>query len=99
MLDWGAATPVQFRAAPLPVRSKAIPGLLLEFLEQQVTLIQTAIKGRKPDASKLHLADFTIAQDAAGVPLAITCPEGQTVPVNARGQTPALCGRLCQRHL
>ena len=49
--------------------------------EQQVTLIQTAIKGRKPDASKLHLADFTIAQDAAGVPLAITCPEGQTVPV------------------
>jgi hypothetical protein len=49
--------------------------------EHQVTLIQTAIKGRKPDASKLHLADFTMAQDAAGVPLAITCPEGQTVPV------------------
>ncbi len=49
--------------------------------KQQVTLIQTAIKGPKPDASKLHLADFTIAQDAAGVPLTITCPEGQTVPV------------------
>ena len=49
--------------------------------EQQVSLIQTAIKGRKPDSGKLHLADFTIAQDAEGVPLAITCPEGQTVPV------------------
>ena len=49
--------------------------------EQQVILIQTAIKGRKPDSGKLHLADFTIAQDAEGVPLAITCPEGQTVPV------------------
>ncbi len=49
--------------------------------EQQVTLIQTAIKGRKPAASKLHLADFAIMQDAAGVPLEITCPQGQTVPV------------------
>ena len=49
--------------------------------EQQVTLIQTAIKGRKPDSGKLHLADFAITQDAEGVPLAITCPEGQTVPV------------------
>ena len=49
--------------------------------EQQVTLIQTAIKGHKPDSGNLHLADFTIAQDAEGVSLAITCPEGQTVPV------------------
>jgi hypothetical protein len=49
--------------------------------EQQVILIQTAIKGRKPDSGKLHLADFTIVQAAEGVPLAITCPEGQTVPV------------------
>lgn len=66
---------------------------------QQVILIQTAIKGRKPDTGKLHLADFTIAQDAAGVPLAITCPEGQTVPVTpgtkpqrfAAQFTPATC--------
>ena len=29
-------------------------------LEHSVTLIQTAIKGRKPDSAKLHLADFAI---------------------------------------
>ena len=49
--------------------------------EQQVTLIQTAIVGRKPDTHKLHLADFAITQDDQGVPLTITCPQGQTVPV------------------
>jgi len=47
----------------------------------QVTLIQTAIRGRKPNTAKLHLADFAITQDAQGLPLAITCPQGQTVPV------------------
>ena len=30
--------------------------------DQQVTLIQSAIKGRKPDTDKLHLADFAIAK-------------------------------------
>lgn len=54
--------------------------------EQQVTLIQTAIKGRKPDPATLHLADFVITQDAAGVPLEITCPEGQSVPVTPGGK-------------
>jgi hypothetical protein len=49
--------------------------------EQQVTLIQTAIVGRKPDTHKLHLADFAITQDDQGVPLTITCPQGQTMPV------------------
>ena len=49
--------------------------------EQQVTLIQTAIVGRKPDTHKLHLADFAITQDDQGVPLTITCPQGHTVPV------------------
>jgi hypothetical protein len=49
--------------------------------EQQVTLIQTAIVGPKPDADKLRLADFAITQDAQGLPLTITCPQGQTVPV------------------
>ena len=54
--------------------------------EQQVTLIQTAIKGRKPDSAKLHLADFALTQDAQGVPLEITCPQGQTVPVTPRAK-------------
>jgi len=49
--------------------------------EAQVTLIQTAIRGRKPNTEKLHLADFAITQDAQGRPLDITCPQGQTVPV------------------
>ena len=49
--------------------------------EQQVTLIQTAIVGPKPDPAKLHLADFAITQDAQGLPLTIICPQGQTVPV------------------
>jgi Transposase DDE domain len=49
--------------------------------EQQVTLIQTAIVGPKPDPEKLHLADFAITQDDHGLPLTITCPQGQTVSV------------------
>jgi hypothetical protein len=49
--------------------------------EQQVTLIQTAITGPKPDPQTLHLADFSITQDDQGVPLTITCPQGQAVSV------------------
>jgi len=52
----------------------------------QVTLIQTAIRGRKPNTGKLHLADFAITQDAQGLPLDITCPQGQTVPVTHSGK-------------
>lgn len=52
----------------------------------QVTLIQTAIRGRKPNPEKLHLADFAITQDAQGHPLDITCPQGRTVPVVPNGQ-------------
>ena len=51
--------------------------------EQQVTLIQTAITGPKPSAKMLRLADFAITQDAQGVPLALTCPQGQCLPVTA----------------
>jgi len=47
----------------------------------QVTLIQTAIRGRKPNSEKLHLVDFAITQDAQGRPLDITCPQGQTVAI------------------
>jgi hypothetical protein len=54
--------------------------------EAQVTLIQTAIRGRKPNTEKLHLADFAITQDAQGLPLDITCPQGQTVLVTPSGK-------------
>jgi len=51
--------------------------------EQQVTLIQTAITGPRPSANMMRLVDFAISQDAQGVPLALTCPQGQCVPVLA----------------
>jgi hypothetical protein len=54
--------------------------------EAQVTLIQTAIRGRRPNTEKLHLADFAITQDAQGLPLDITCPQGQTVLVTPGGK-------------
>jgi Transposase DDE domain len=52
----------------------------------QVTLIQTAIRGRKPNTEKLHLADFAITQNTQGLPLDITCPQGQTVLVTPSGK-------------
>jgi hypothetical protein len=53
---------------------------------QRVDLVQTAICGTKPKADQLHLADFDIPQDAQGVPLKITCSQGQTVPVVAKSK-------------
>lgn len=43
--------------------------------------VQTAIRGRKQNADKLHLSDFDIEFDAGGNPSAISCPQGQTVSV------------------
>ena len=48
--------------------------------EQDVQLIQTAIRGRTPDPDKVHLSDFTIKFNAKGKPSKVTCPQGQTVP-------------------
>lgn len=47
-------------------------------LAQQVTQIQTAVRGVPPDPQHFGLADYTFALDAAGVPEQITCPAGQT---------------------
>jgi len=49
--------------------------------EQEVRLIQTAIRGAPPDPDKFCLADFDIQQDEKGTPTTLTCPQGQTVPV------------------
>jgi len=49
--------------------------------EQNVTLIQTAIRGAQPDPNKFSLSDFRIQQDEKGDPATLTCPQGQTVPV------------------
>ncbi|MGC1375762.1 MAG: transposase [Anaerolineales bacterium] len=66
--------------------------------EQNIVLIQTAIRGAQPDPDKFTLADFDIQQDEQGHPTALTCPQGQTVPVTAGRTTgwqarfdPAIC--------
>jgi hypothetical protein len=47
----------------------------------QVEQIQTGINGPILDPTKLHLVDFEIEQNEQGVPTRITCPQGQSVPV------------------
>lgn len=49
--------------------------------EHEVEQIQSGIRGREPNPEKLYLADFEIGQDENGVPIQITCPQGQTVAV------------------
>ena len=48
---------------------------------QPMKLIQTAIRGPKPDPDKFHLSDFDIQLDQQGSPTNITCPHGQIVSV------------------
>lgn len=66
--------------------------------EQNVTLIQTAIRGAQPDPNKFTLADFDIQQNEQNHPTTLTCPQAQTVPVTAGRTTgwqarfdPAIC--------
>jgi hypothetical protein len=54
--------------------------------ENNVTQIQTAIRGRKPSTEKLHLSDFEIKQTEEGKPTQITCPQGQKVKVQSSSQ-------------
>jgi hypothetical protein len=60
---------------------------------QEVKLIQTAIRGPKPDNHQFHLADFEIHFDPQGTPSDITCPYGQTVPITP-GRTTGLQARF-----
>jgi hypothetical protein len=48
---------------------------------QDVRLIQTAIRGPKPDSHQFHLADFEIHCNPQGKPTDLTCPYGQKVPI------------------
>lgn len=50
--------------------------------ENDIEQIQTGIRGRIPDKSKLNLVDFEINQSDHGKPTKITCPQGQVVAVN-----------------
>ncbi len=60
---------------------------------QDVKLIQTAIRGPKPNDHQLHLADFDIHFDPQGTPKDITCPYGQKVPITP-GRTTGLQARF-----
>jgi len=48
---------------------------------QPIKLIQTAIRGPKPDPQKFHLSDFDIQFDPQGTPVDITCPQGQNTAI------------------
>ena len=49
--------------------------------KQKVQLVQTAIRGLQPNPEKLHLSDFELQADEQGLPIALTCPHGQTALV------------------
>jgi hypothetical protein len=49
--------------------------------EQGVNLIQTAIRGPRLNPNRFQLADFVVQSDEQGIPVMVTCPQGQTAPV------------------
>ena len=54
--------------------------------DNQIELVQTAIRGRAPSTEKLNLSDFEIKQSQSGTPTEITCPGKQTVAVQQSNQ-------------
>jgi hypothetical protein len=74
--------------------------------KHRVEQIQTGINGKRLDPDKLYLADFEIEQNEQGVPTHITCPQGQSVPVELSSRKrsyradfdPSLC-LTCPFHL
>jgi len=78
--------------------------------ENDVVQIQTAIRGRRPSAEKLHLSlqegshslqegshsDFEIKQTEEGKPTQITCPQGQTVTVRGSNQCKSFVAHFAQ---
>ena len=53
----------------------------IELRNHSVQLLQTGIRGKKPDPQRFNLSDFQIEQDDNGNPVRITCPHGQTTCV------------------
>jgi hypothetical protein len=70
-----------------------------QLIEHNVELLQTGIRGRAPVADKLNLSQFDFTTHEKGKPLSITCPNGQTVPVEP-GRTTGYIARfapqICQ---
>jgi len=49
--------------------------------EHNVTLIQTAHRGRSRDPERLYLDDFEIESDAQDIPQQVVCPAGERAAV------------------
>jgi hypothetical protein len=73
-------------AYPSPANDAALP-------KQDVLLIQTGIRGHKPDPHRFNLTDFQFEQDAHGLPMCVTCPNGQVAQVT-HGKTSGLFARF-----
>lgn len=52
-----------------------------ELRQYTVHLIQTGIRGNKPDTERFNLSDFRIEQDPQGNPIGAICPNGQSALV------------------
>ena len=50
---------------------------------EEIEHYQSAIRGRKPDESRLSLADFEFEVNSEGVPQTLKCPQNQQVEVRA----------------
>lgn len=61
--------------------SYASPAADAVLAAHQVDLVPTAIRGRQPTPGRIGLADHELHLDAQRVPIQLTCPQGQTVPV------------------
>jgi hypothetical protein len=57
-----------------------------ELRDHKVQIIQTGIRGNKPDPKRFNLTDFQIEQDQNGNPTCVTCPNGQSA-LATRGKT------------
>ena len=55
--------------------------------EQHVMQVPSDLRGQAPNPARLGLADFQVQSNAEGVPLQITCPQGQGLPVT-QGRQP-----------
>ena len=58
--------------------------------EQKVVQVPTQVKGVEKDPEALHLDDFQFQENSHGEVIGVTCPNGQTVPVEP-GKKPGCC--------
>lgn len=50
-------------------------------IDNDISLLQTGIRGHKPNQEKLSFADFITHTNQSGQPVQVTCPCGQIAPV------------------